>query len=113
MDHLSEHRTILEKAIAGELPSKITRTSEIPVEIFRELYEEGLIAAINASSMNEGTGYMNPVITLKGREYLNELNRRRDEMSLKGRAKKIGLVFLGWLGGVLTAVLTAWLGKFL
>lgn len=113
MDLLNVHKTILEKAIAGALPSEITRTSEIPVEIFHELYEEGLVKAIDVSSMNEGTGYMNPAITLKGREYLDELNRKRDERSLKGRAKKVGLVFLGWLGGVLSAALTAWLGKFL
>ena len=113
MDHLSEHRKILEKAIAGELPDRITRDSEISVEIFHELYEEELVTAIDASSMNEGRGYINPAITLKGREYLNVLNQKREEMSLKGRVKKIGLFFLGWVGGVLSAVLTTWLGKFL
>ena len=113
MDHLSEHRTILERAISGELPSKIGRTSEIPVSIFQELFEEGLVAGIDASSINEGPAYMNPGITLKGREYLNTLNQRRDEISIKGRAKKIGWVILGWLGGIVSAVLVAWASKLL
>ncbi len=113
MDPLSAHRDILEDAIAGTLPSHIKHNSETPVGIFKELFEQGLVTGIDVSTLNEGPGYMNPEITLKGREYLNDLNQRREERSLKGRAKKIGWLFLGWLGGIVSTILVAWASKLL
>ena len=91
----------------------IKRNSKIPVDIFKELFEQKLVTGIDVSTLNEGPGYMNPEITLKGREYLNDLNQRREERSLKGRVKKFDWLFLGWLGGIVSAVLVAWVGKFL
>lgn len=113
MDHLSYHRDILERAISGRLPSQINRDSDVSVEIFHELFKEGLVTGIDASSMNKGLGYLNPAITLKGREYLDNLIQRSEEKSLRGRAKKFGLVALGWLAGVGSVVLAEWLGKLL
>jgi hypothetical protein len=113
MDLLSEHRNVLEVAIAGTLPSHIDHNSDIPVGIFRELFEQGLVAGKDVSTLSAGPAYMNPEITLKGREYLNDLNQRREERSLKGRVKKLGWLILGWLGGVVSAVLAAWAGKLL
>lgn len=113
MDYLKEHREILEKAIADQLPEEINRHSEIAVAIFHELYEEGFVAGIDVSSSNEGIAYLEPRITVKGREYLNELNKRREEASLSGRAKKLGLLFVGWIAGIASSVIVALVGKFL
>ncbi|MGH8503292.1 MAG: hypothetical protein ACREVE_12640 [Gammaproteobacteria bacterium] len=107
MDYLAEHRIILGKAANDDLPEQINEGSSIPIGAVRELVEEGLLRAIDASSF-DGRAYMEPRITVAGREYLNELNRRTMEASPAGKAKRIGLRILDWSGGIIAGVLIAW-----
>ncbi|MDD5260845.1 MAG: hypothetical protein PHD76_03255 [Methylacidiphilales bacterium] len=52
-------------------------------------------------------------ITLRGREYADQLEQKHGEASPKGKFKKWGLLFLVWLLGIATAVVTQALLKYL
>ncbi len=69
---MHEHLRILELASRGALPDSIDESSELSIEIVRELIEEGYLSAIDASSF-DGKVYIEPRITLSGREYLRQL----------------------------------------
>ncbi len=71
---MGDHLRILELAARGALPDSIDETSEIPVTIVRELLEAGYLKAVDASSM-DGIAYLNPRITLAGREYMRQLHQ--------------------------------------
>ena len=70
---LEEHRQLLEQAAAGQLPKRIMEHSTPGFTIFRELIEAGYLTAVNASHTLEGA-YLEPRITLDGREYLKKLS---------------------------------------
>jgi hypothetical protein len=108
MDYLADHRLVLEKAAASALPDQIDENSGIPVGVVHELIEEGFLHAVDASS-DDGRSYMEPRITIAGREYLNELNRRVVEASPSGKAKRLGLRVLDWSGGIIAGILIAWI----
>lgn len=101
-------KMVLEKAAAGSLPDQIDENSAIPVGVVHELVEEGFLRAIDASS-DDGREYMEPRITITGREYLNELNRRAVEASPSGKARRIELRILDWSGGIIAGILIAWI----
>jgi hypothetical protein len=71
---MEEHLRILELGARGALPDSIDESSELPVSIVRELLEAGYLAAIDASS-KDGIAYLDPRITLAGREYLRQLRQ--------------------------------------
>ena len=106
MDYLAEHREILERAVSGTLPDQIDQESPTPVWAVRDLVENGLLRAIDVSS-DDGIGYLEPRITVSGREYLNELNRRRMETSPAGKARKIGLRIFDWVAGIGAGIIIA------
>lgn len=108
MDHLAEHRKILERAAANKLPDRIGEGSELSAEAFRELYEQGFVAAIDVSS-DDGRAYLEPRATIAGREYLNELQRRESEKSAANRLKRAAIVVGAWIGGIVATILGAWL----
>jgi DNA-binding transcriptional ArsR family regulator len=66
---LDEHIRILTLAERGELPHSIVENSPISVAIVRELFEAGLLHAIDASSF-DGPEYLDARITMEGRRYL-------------------------------------------
>lgn len=66
---------ILELASRGALPDQIDEGSDIPVLIVRELVQAGYLTAIDTSSL-DGYGYLEPRITIPGREYLRRLRQR-------------------------------------
>lgn len=63
------HRTILKAAARGELPQSIDEQSDFDVHLVKELVESGLLKAVDASSF-DGPAFLNPTITVAGREYL-------------------------------------------
>jgi hypothetical protein len=103
MDYLNEHQQILALAAAGKLPDRIEEGGAVPVAVFRELFEQGLVDAADASS-KDGLEYLEPRITIAGREYLNTLEARTFAASPLGRVQKAGLLVGGWLAGIGTAV---------
>jgi hypothetical protein len=111
-DHLEPHRLLLARAASSGLPDHIDRTIDIPLGTLQELVEDGYVKAIDANSM-DGPCYLEARITVSGREYLSVLEQRHEEASLKGRARKAGLIFIGWLAGLLSGVAVAWATKFL
>ena len=69
---MDEHERILGLGEHGALPDRIDDSSELSVSVVKELVEAGYLAAIDACSM-DGDCYLDPRITLAGREYLREL----------------------------------------
>ncbi len=110
MNYLSSHREILEKAVSGELPDRVDKNSDVSAEIVRDLVNDGYLEAVDACSM-DGLEYLEPKITLLGREYLNSLDNRAREASISGKFSKIGLRALDWGLGILAGLIIAWLSK--
>jgi hypothetical protein len=70
---MEKHKYILEKLSNSELPEEINYANFPLITIFKELYEGKLVSAIDASDLG-GSIYLEPRITLLGREYLAKLN---------------------------------------
>ena len=107
MDYLSEHRLILEQASRGELPDEVNGNCAVAVWAVRDLVEDGMLRAIETGNL-DGKAYLEPRITIAGREYLNELNRRRIKASLPAKAKRLSFRLLDWVGGILAGLILAW-----
>ena len=84
---MDEHLNILSLATQGKLPDSIDNSSNISVAIVRELVEIGFLNAIDAST-NDGDAYLDPRITLAGREYLAKLIKRKDENQMIAKKQK-------------------------
>ncbi|WP_421794146.1 hypothetical protein [Hydrocarboniphaga effusa] len=74
---MNEHLRILDLATRNALPAEIDDQSDPSAQIFRELLDAGYVTAIDASSF-DGEAFLNPRITLAGREYLNERQAEAD-----------------------------------
>jgi hypothetical protein len=72
---MKEHQRILELAAEARLPDTIDGTYDLPIDIVRELIDAGYLKALDASSFS-GEAYLEPKITLAGREYLGQLRRQ-------------------------------------
>jgi Predicted nucleotide-binding protein containing TIR-like domain len=72
---MEAHRRLLELAARGQLPECIDEQSTPEFNIYRELIEAKYLKAINVSSHPPagGRAYLNPRITMRGREHLNRL----------------------------------------
>ncbi len=84
---MKEHQYILDLAAQGKLPNNIDSRSHISVNVVRELVKAGYLEAINASSFN-GEAYINSRITLAGREYLDELKVKLEEIQMESKSQK-------------------------
>lgn len=73
---MEEHFRILEMAARNALPERVDEDSELSVSVIHELYEAGYLDATDASS-RDGMEYLDPRITLQGREYLRQLQSER------------------------------------
>lgn len=74
LDRVQEHLYLLDLAARGALPERVDNSSELSFVVVRELVEAGYLSAIDASSL-DGYAYLNPRITLSGREYLARLQK--------------------------------------
>lgn len=104
MDNLAEHKRILELVESNQLPRQIDEKSDVSVAVFRELYESGLVDGADARSM-DGDAFLEPRITMPGRQYLAELRQQAAEASPAGKAKWVGGRLLVWAGGIAGAVI--------
>jgi len=87
---MREHLRILELAAKGSLPRTIDSASDLPIEVVQELIEAGHLKAIDASS-HDGLAYLEPKITLTGREYLAELTSRKMQDKMQRNEARIRL----------------------
>lgn len=69
---MDDYLRVLELAERKALPPQINRDSDPEVSVVRELVEAGYLWAINATTF-DGETFLNPRITLPGREYLARL----------------------------------------
>jgi hypothetical protein len=74
---MEEHRYILDLAARNALPEQVDESSNISVTVVRELHEAGYLQAIDVSTF-DGIAYLEPRITLEGREYLRKLQTDRE-----------------------------------
>jgi hypothetical protein len=98
---MEKHRRLLELAAGGQLPERIDEQSTPDFEIYRELIEAGHLQATNVSS-HEGRAYLEPRITLTGRECLSRVPMTRSYTRI---AVLILGVLIGLLGNVATSSL--------
>jgi hypothetical protein len=73
---MEEHIRILEMASRNALPERVNEDSELSVQVVHELYEAGHLEAVDACS-RDGMEYLDPRITLQGRQYLRQLQSER------------------------------------
>lgn len=79
---LKEHERILDLAAQDKLPETIDSASFPTVHVVQELIDAGYLKAVDASSF-DGAAYLNPKITLAGREYLAHLKEEPEEEQMK------------------------------
>lgn len=84
---MKEHLVVLDMAAQSKLPDNIDGTSEVSVDVVGELVDAGFLKALDASSF-AGVAYMDPKITLAGREYLAELKERFAEKRMETKIQK-------------------------
>jgi hypothetical protein len=84
---MKQHLTILELADEGRLPKKIDGASDLSVAVVQELIDAGCLKAIDASSF-DGPAYLEPRITLPGREYLAELRKGAEAKHMEAKRQE-------------------------
>ena len=89
---MREHEYALLLAVRRELPNKIDATSHPSAEVIHALIAAGYIEAIDASSM-DGPAYLDPKITIAGRDYLyrqltDSWDRETEMREVRNRASK-------------------------
>lgn len=90
---MNDYIRILELGSRGALPDSVDRSSDLPITVIRELLDAGYLTAIDASS-KDGIAFLEPRITLAGREYLrllrqNETNPTIDVLDVLQRMRDI------------------------
>ena len=85
---MKEHMIVLELAAQGKLPDNIDSSSNVSVAVVQELVDAGYLKAIDASSF-DGVAYMEPRITLTGREYLAQLRDKIEGSQMKTKKEKM------------------------
>ncbi len=84
---MKEHEHVLHLAARGKLPESIDSASCPSVTVVQELIEAGYLKAVDASS-HDGAAYLNPKITLAGREYLAQLREGPEGKQMKPQKLK-------------------------
>lgn len=84
---MKDHEHALYLAARGKLPGTIDSASFPSVTVVKELVEAGYLKAIDASSM-DGAAYLNPRITMAGREYLAQVKERHEDKEMKAEKRK-------------------------
>lgn len=100
----TEFQRILEAAANQTLPDEIDESSEYSVSVVKELVESGFLNAADVCS-DDGDAYLEPRITLSGREYLESLKIKSNSVvgrkpTVRGFAKPL----LAWVLGILGTV---------
>jgi len=76
---------------------------ELPVVI--DLIDSGKVRG-DTGHVDDGLAVVLEGITLEGRQLRDELIEKRKAKSWTSRMKRIGLVTIGWIGGLVTAAVT-------
>ena len=84
---MKQHLMILELAEQGRLCKEIDAASDLPVAVVQELIDAGHLKSIDASSLT-GPAYLEPKITLAGREYLAELRERTEAKHMEAEEQE-------------------------
>ena len=106
------HLEILRLAAAGTLPHRVEPGSNISSDVIGELVGSGYLTAIDASSF-DGPSFLDPRITVAGREYLRTLEERRKAESLSGKARKLSPAVVKWVLGIVAAIVAAVVAAYL
>ncbi len=104
------HLLILRQAAAGTLPASIDSRSTVSVQAVQDLITSGHMEALDNSSLS-GPAFLDPRITISGREYLRVLEERARAASLSGKTSKHLPAVLKWVFRVIGALIVAFLIK--
>ncbi|MFZ5491026.1 MAG: hypothetical protein ACOY6E_00800 [Pseudomonadota bacterium] len=107
---IDPHLLILRQAAAGTLPASIDSESPVSVQAVRDLIASGYMEAIDTSSF-DGPAFLNPSITISGREYLRVLEELARAASLTGKTCKHLPAVFKWVFSIVAALLVAFLTK--
>lgn len=77
---MNEYYRILDLASKGALPERIDENSDIPIPIIRALVQAKYLTAFDATSF-DGTAYLNPQITVLGKERLYQYQSELSEQN--------------------------------
>ena len=100
-----EHQRILEAAANEMLPDEIDESSEYPISVVKELVETGFLDAADACS-GDGDAYLEPRITLSGREYLESIKGQSDSGVVRvSTLWALSKPFLSWVFGIVGTVI--------
>ena len=105
-DHLKEHERLLRLAVAGKLPERVDKDSQLPMAVVIELYETKLLKGVRIRTRN-GDEFLELKITLPGREYLSELEQKHFDNSMLGKMANSFPKIFGWVFGILGTAIGA------
>ena len=69
---MKTHKKVLKDVINGKLSDGVSSENYDQIEEFIEMYNQGLIRAIDASG-DTGVNFLEPMITISGRHYFESL----------------------------------------
>lgn len=104
------HLLILRKAAAGTLPASIDAESTVSVQGIQDLIASGHMEALDTPSLDR-PAFLDPRITISGREYLRVLEERARAASPTGKISKHLPAVLKWVFGIVAALVGALLIK--
>lgn len=96
---MKEYRKILKSVSAGNFPDEIDKETYKNFDFVVELYEASYLTG-NYEKVYGGAFLNGVQITVSGREYLDDLKRKK--------LKPI-IIFFSWLSGIFTTVLVQYL----
>lgn len=70
-----EYELILEKIAKNSYKNSIEEHKDIDFDIFKQLFDAQLVSALDATT-DDGGCFVDPKITFKGREYLDNMNNK-------------------------------------
>ncbi|HCN3812097.1 TPA: hypothetical protein N6S97_005029, partial [Escherichia coli] len=79
---MEQHKMILQALASGSFGNFIDESSDMDINIFEELLSSGMVTAIDGCA-DDGRAYLEPKITLRGREFLNQLSAKPKESAWK------------------------------
>ncbi|SBR51077.1 hypothetical protein [Halomonas sp. HL-93] len=101
----TEHQRVLEAAANQTLPDEINESSDYPVSVVKELVESGYLDAADACS-DDGDAYLEPRITLPGREYLESFKVKNESgVDRSTSLWRVAKPILAWMFGIVGAVI--------
>jgi len=104
---IEPHHDVLRRAAKGALPSQV---KGIDAVVVKDLIASGHMAGGSVSTL-DGPAFLEPRITIPGREYLATLDARVRDQSSASKVRKHLPATVKWTMGMVAAIITLLIGK--